>query len=223
MIRTFTTLALLLPLALASQNLTSAAALLEKVGPLNNGDHELHLRVYNNTGSALDLEWHRSSNALPGSWSSAICDWFLCQDTATSVYAPPIPLNDSAIMICHFYDDGTTNGTGEVELALYDPLDSANTNVSMTFRFTSWPVGVEKPDEQSLKVYPNPTSSIITVAHGVDAQVINLYSVTGALLQSYNARGADATVVAIGEDTGTVIVEVVRSDGSIEHTRVTKQ
>jgi hypothetical protein len=217
------TLILLLASAVAgAQNLSSAEALIEAEGPLTGGDHELHVKVYNHTGSGLMLQWHRSTNDMPGTWTSAICDWYLCQDTPVSNYFVPVAMGDSALIICHIYDDGATEGTGTVYLELYDGSDSANTNVAMTFRYTSWPLGVETR-ESALDIYPNPAGSILTVAHGSNARLINIYSITGQLLRTYDATNVDATVLTVHDlPAGQFLVEVVRQYGASHRALVTK-
>lgn len=201
-----------------AQNLTSTTVLIDQEGPLTGYDHIMDLKIYNNSGTTLDLAWNRPTNDMPGSWVSAICDCSLCHDTATSYagFTDPFDANDSCFVSCHIRDDGSTHGVGTVVMEIYDPNDSANTNLGLTFRYTAWPLGIADAGTHEIRVYPNPSASMIVVDHGDEAAHIRLFSAEGKLLRTISTDGVDASVINMaGLPAGNIIVEVIAADGQV--------
>jgi hypothetical protein len=199
-----------------AQNLSSTESLIEKEGPLTGADHIMDVKIYNLTGSDLFLNWNRSTNDMPGTWVSAICDCSLCHSTTTSSAAFSDPLQDSCFISCHIKDDGATHGVGTVTVEFYDPNDSVGTNLAITWRYSSWPLGVSVAASETIRIYPNPTASMVIVQHGADASHINLRAVDGTLIRTVSSEGAEATLLnLIGLPAGNVIVEVLSNDGTV--------
>ena len=174
----------LIALSLSAQ-LTAPATVFTKEGPLTGTDHEFATHITNEGNFQLTPYWKRV-NELPNAWSSAICTGQVCWDTGTSEkpFTAPVPPTANETVIVHVYDDGQTHGPGTVRLAIYDPGDSSNNNITLEFTYLSWPVGVEKPQGAEIAIYPNPATDHVLVNLGeTQAERLQLVDLSGRIIE----------------------------------------
>lgn len=184
-----------------SAQITTPTTVFQKEGPVIGGEHVIYLYVWNESGKSITPDWLRFTNDMPGNWGSRVCIGELCYDreVGSGAFLTPLANNDSSQVSIYIDDDTVTSGQGHVELAIYDPNDSLNSNVSISYTYTSWPVGIEKPGVGDISVYPNPSTNQLFVDLGeVSAERMEVIDLTG--------RVVDATPVPNGANRATMDV-----------------
>lgn len=90
------------------------------------------------------------------------------------------------------------------------------------FKYTGASLGLTNNTalSQEVTVYPNPTNGIITISTDKEVKAVSIYSVLGRKLKTVSST---ATVNLSSLAKGTYILEVINTDGSIEHIKVMKK
>lgn len=144
-------------------------------GTTNDVDIMAWSYVHNLTNDTLELIWNKTMNDLSDTWYSAICDAFGCYDS--SIVSLPLQIlpNDSSLLIGHFYF-WNVEGTGTIQLTVYDPADSVNNTFVSTYVATiSKATGVHGVAvKKKLSVFPNPGSGIFYLTNLTQNEIVNL-------------------------------------------------
>lgn len=122
-----------------------------------------------------------------------------------------------------FTIDATALGTGDHQIMVeaYDEFDNqytdvVNVNVSLC-------TGIDETEkQQTMTIYPNPASTVITV-NGTDLSQIELLDISGRLLKSTPVLGINATELNVSMmPAGVYFVRVIAKDGTVESKRLIK-
>lgn len=199
----------------AAQKLSLDYTYMEKEGPLNGGNASFYNYLHNDSPGSLELSWARIQNDLPGVWGSALCIGELCYDTATAsgVFLNILKTGDSSLLSIYLQNDGLVNGTGTVEIAIWEQSDSANTVISAVYKYISWPVGIQEPiSSNEFVIYPNPGDGIFNIAIGDQMQVnaIEVYDISGKLMKRLEGINNQAATLELADaPAGQYIVRVL--------------
>ena len=87
----------------------------------------------------------------------------------------------------------------------------------------TWPAGVEpNENDTKLSIYPNPTSSSLTVKiNGFTKGKIDVYTITGALVWSSGTETTDGQIDVSGLHTGIYLVKIKGDDGTTATRKLT--
>ncbi len=154
----------------------------------DNSDHNAHGHIRNHTNGPLNMYWTREILMLPAGWSTYVCDANNCYANhvgkCPEIYPNVIKGNDSVSLDVHVFDDGT-NGEAHIVMWVYEKEDtSKKLKVDYTFNKT-----VSNRDVKNImvKVYPNPASNSFTVDYTTGLLRVELYSILGKRMKSFNA------------------------------------
>ena len=126
----------------------------------------------------------------------------------SSAYSSLCTLSDGTIGL---YVEEEPNGTSGYSTVFYNFSLEWLTDGNDTFDPTG--VGENQPQEDSLRVFPNPASSIITI-ETAGMQTLNVYNATGQLIKSVSVDGASEVRVNVSKwAAGTYVVEGVDNNG----------
>jgi hypothetical protein len=142
-------------------------------------------------------------------------------DTETTDYTVSVPSNVSSLTIDARSAFGTISGTGSKTLSMGENtfdiiVTAANGTTTQTYtivvtrteteQVTSTP---EIPLVSDIKLYPNPTSSLLHIEHGqMTGHVIRIYNITGSLLASYTIGDTETTIDVSHLPTGTYLLRI---------------
>lgn len=206
-----------------SAQISAPSTVFTMSGQLTGADHEFITHITNNANFQLTPSWTRVVNQMPGTWSSAICTGQVCWDTGTSAkpFTAPVAAGGDELVIVHVYDDGQSSGQGTVILAIYDPADSSNNNITLEFTYTAWPLGVVKPEAGDITVYPNPATDYLYVDLGeTQAERLQIVDLTGRVVEDNSIpQGFNRATINLSRfTTGTYFIQLVK-DGEILATK----
>ncbi|HEX5624679.1 MAG TPA: T9SS type A sorting domain-containing protein [Saprospiraceae bacterium] len=150
-------------------------------------DHNAHGRVKNHTGSSINMLWTREVLMLPTGWSTYICDINNCY--AEHVGKCPenwpnvIRANDSSTLDVHVFDDGNA-GEAHIVMWVYEKEDTTK-KVKADYLFNKV-LSNNQVQNIAVKVYPNPAFNSFSVDYNTGLTRIDLYSILGKKVTSYN-------------------------------------
>ncbi|MFK7947325.1 MAG: hypothetical protein AB8G11_07045 [Saprospiraceae bacterium] len=107
-------------------------------GSANDNEIVTTFKVTNNTGEALTLRWVRDNVSFPTGWESAICDHLLCYDRELSENNLELDANATVEIKFNFYPE-SVDGTGTVDLEVYDPVNRTESTETISFSATARP------------------------------------------------------------------------------------
>jgi hypothetical protein len=118
-----------------------------------------HAEVKNLTGQKIRLNISRTRNDIPATWMSSFC-LNQCYAPFTDNATEDVPANVTLPFTMYFDTDGSTSGTGIVEVVISADADP-NENYKLTFTAVSSAATeiatLARPTQMSLKQnYPNP-------------------------------------------------------------------
>jgi len=183
-------------------------------------------KVYakNISGAAIDLSFEVIENtAVLNGWSQVMCAGPLCY--------PSIPATGSLGNIAagdSVYCQLTTGfsnqvGTGDFLIRIFDEANPADGDTAL-FRYESVStVGIEEATMMESKLYPNPTSGLLTVEFSSNEPVnIKVYSVAGELLLEKNQHTSASQLDLAALNSGLYMVVGASKNGSFVSTIIKK-
>ena len=199
----------ILPLILAAFGLVTANAQNFSVevldttlsGPANETDFYGDINLTNNTSSALDMRWERINVALPGLWTTSVCDPQLCHPVSTDSADFSLPVFGIYNYInVHFFPNDVA-GSGFIQVKVYE-LDFPQDYFILTFNGEATSgVGISEATPGSISVFPNPAK---------EQAGLNInYDFNGAMdIQVANMFGAVMMKKSIDNRYGQVFLDV---------------
>ncbi len=88
--------------------------------------------------------------------------------------------------------------------------------------FTVTTVGIKSLAEASYKLYPNPVNDELTIESQGDINLVEVYSVTGQLLQTVNPQSKVIKINVSTYEQGVYLIKLHTTDGRIKTSRVVK-
>lgn len=115
-----------------------------------------------------------------------------------------------------YYEGWLEWDMGIPDLSVID-IDDITSIVITAYFFPNGPVGIERCETPSFKVYPNPTTGTINVLG--DVHWITVYDMSGRVVAS-----TDAPVISLqGWPNGTYLVRVIDTKGNMGVTKIIKR
>jgi hypothetical protein len=101
----------------------------------------------------------------------------------------------------------TQNGTYAVEINLNGCVDTSDCQIVNT-------IGLKEVNEQTLLIYPNPSSESLHIAYEKGIALVELYTLAGELLLSESFTGVQKVELAPSLNPGIYLVRVLDSNGN---------
>lgn len=183
-------------------------------GPLDGSTFIFYTKLYNHNKTQVTPNWERTNNDMPGGWTSQICIGDLCyaETVNEGVFIEPMYGGDTSEISVYFNNDGSTAGTGVVDLLVYDPNDSVNVQASATFEYMAYSVGMDRQHHEELSIYPNPASSsfqLKNAGHLEEGSRLEIMNMTGAIALEYSVGKADALIYDVSMlESGVYLLSV---------------
>lgn len=158
--------------------------------------HKYEINVINNTDQPIDFWWElvKDENFDPMTWATTVCDEHLCYfdnfDKCPPDKKNTLPPNGSIPMEVKFFPKGN-KGSTKMYLKLYSDVNYQNVLVQTD------PEGKVVVDcsltstkninvEETLKIFPNPTSNYFSIANDNDVSKVSLFNVVGKEVRTSN-------------------------------------
>lgn len=98
---------------------------------------------------------------------------------------------------------------------------TSTASVSVEFEIAT---GINNPDATTIKIYPNPFTSLIKVSNGIDIAQVQIISITGQVLKTYiSSREETITIEASNLTNGVYIIRFVDSKGKVNTQKIIKR
>jgi len=190
------------------------------------GDQDFSVYVdIKNPSKYKDYSWYRVVNGIGSSWTTAVCDPFLCHGAEVNDAGFFMDSGTSAVMTVHFYMPDTDGGgqTGSVSIVLEN--DSTNVKDTAVFIIQVWNrrLNVETPGQNTFTVYPNPNTGSFNVKSEEAIESIEVIDLTGKVLLTENMNGNQTNNVEIKTDfipTGLYLVRVRSTSGQVSTQKI---
>ncbi|OFY85104.1 MAG: hypothetical protein A3F72_05000 [Bacteroidetes bacterium RIFCSPLOWO2_12_FULL_35_15] len=91
--------------------------------------------------------------------------------------------------------------------------NAAGTVTSATYLFIQTATGIEEQAENdNIAIFPNPASAIITIAGLTETSSLNIFDITGKLIESTYLKNSDTPINISGYENGIYFYEVIDKD-----------
>lgn len=145
-----------------------------------------NLYVHNNS-SATNLVWHKSVQSAPAGWTTSLCDNCNCYADSYMQDTCPVSNGDSDLIIFHI-NTSCICGQGVYYIDMYDPIDSVNTNLRLTYTVDAWGcAGITSINTaESISIFPNPVSEHLNILTEKNFKIswIQIFSISGTKVYS---------------------------------------
>lgn len=188
---------------------------------------DVKIEITNKTGANLrNWQWSIIEIDQPTDWFGlAICDNVNCyynltdSDTLTLASVK----NDSTFEFKITFGPNSVDGVGNLKIAFFNPDDTTGYADTLTIGLDTWPLSIEDAKDQEVSIYPNPTSSMITVDLGSDQNVdVEVYNFLGQSVARQFVQGSRAQIDLSGLVEGTYFVAWMTDKGRVTR-RVVKE
>ncbi|HRI32140.1 MAG TPA: T9SS type A sorting domain-containing protein [Saprospiraceae bacterium] len=151
-------------------------------------DQYCHNKIRNHTKRPILVLWAKENLLMPLFWDSYVCDNNQCYSPAV-VKCPEDAANevlvDSTVnMDVHFQTDGTQGGAHVV--IWVNEKDDTTKKLKIDYLFNKT-VSNNEVKNIAIKMYPNPASNAFTVEYNTGLTRVELYSILGKKVVSFNA------------------------------------
>lgn len=160
-----------------------------------------------NKFTSSKLRFIRISNVLTSTWTSAYCDCELCRSVTTDTADFIIPVGDSCTTSAHFYP-ANKKGLGSVQIKIFDTANASKFVIG-EYRATCWGLSSSFLENDKIKVYPNPSNSMLNISFGsIEPYIINIITADGKLLMRKKVEGLNHSVDISSFDSGLYSVKI---------------
>ncbi|MEP7195592.1 MAG: T9SS type A sorting domain-containing protein [Saprospiraceae bacterium] len=184
--------------------------------PLSPTDWPCHNLIRNQSAGLLYLLWKREDVTVPLEWEPTVCDNVNCYYTLIK-RCPVENINEivkggSMLADVHVYDAGVP-GSAYVRLEVYE-RDDTTSKISIDYLFNKESVGTNSIRNISLRMYPNPATNTFNVDYNTGINRIELYSILGTKIQSFNTEPSKSYDISNLED-GIYLVKFITTEGRV--------
>ncbi len=213
---TFTSLALS-----AQRSISIEPAEAHTNGSVDDTDIELYVTITNTGSETLNLLWTRHEVEKPESWWSWICDlrncyeWNISQAPASRVNT--LEVGESMEFQVHARAFGEA-GFAQVDVDIYDAADTTDILGTVKTTFEAGTTSTDDPAEVNrIRLYPNPATDYFRVFQDDNVSSIEVYSVVGKRLLTYNAS-KDGRYDVSRLPEGMYVVRLLERSGAVVKT-----
>ncbi|MBK6545498.1 MAG: T9SS type A sorting domain-containing protein [Saprospiraceae bacterium] len=173
-------------------------------------DHNAHGKIKNKTNANINMLWTREILMLPAAWSTYVCDAnncyadFVgkCPEGHPNIVKP----NDSSTLDVHVFDDGNL-GEAHIVMWVYEKEDTTK-KFKADYSFNKVVTSNREVKNIETKVYPNPAYNSFSVEYNTGLTRIELYSILGKKVTSYQASGKISYDISFLDD-GLYFVKLI--------------
>lgn len=176
-----------------------------------------HANAVNTTGQTFIARWTRRVVEMTPGWQSAICDknqcYFPSVNTQTFQFLP----NTDSRMDVHVYPNGV-EGSAVIEVLLVNTVDSTQSAVGL-YQFNQSTTGTTEVSRELVKVYPNPTQGLFTIAEVDRVSRVEVFNLAGRLVKQFHY--GDGQWYNISDlPRGSYLLRLLGGDGKTVVTRL---
>lgn len=140
-----------------------------------------------NSSANHNMKWTRVIGSITANWTSSVCDNASCygDNTATMLMTLPSAMpnqGDSGNFILHV-NPHYLAGNAVIYLDVFDPLDSLNNHLRLTFNVSGWAAGVSNINSTtSISIFPNPVKDVATISFSGSVKIssLEIYNLVGS-------------------------------------------
>lgn len=175
----------------AQRSISIEPAEAHTTGSVDDTDIELYVTITNTGSETLNLLWTRREVEKPEAWWTWICDLRNCYEwdigKAPSSRVNTLEVGASMEFQVHARAFGES-GFAQIEVDLYDAADTSAILGTVKTTFEAGTTSTEDLLEvNKIRLYPNPATDYFRVYQDDNVSSIELYSVVGKRLVTYNA------------------------------------
>ena len=179
----------------------------------------------NVSGDTLQLDWSAVSVDLPVGWDYSMCDFGHCYPGVPGGSMLPVEPIEEGFLGLNIMP-GTTSGTGEVRVYVFDVNAPAQGDTLTWLIRTEDLTGIAETGDVRFTVYPNPASDLLTFnlpEHGTGNHTVTMFDALGrTVLQT--ALTADYTVLDLGSlSNGSYALQLTRDSSTLATRRLVVQ
>jgi hypothetical protein len=183
---------------------------------------ETRVRIKNTTSGPLSLRWTRIAKSMPAQWETAVCE-DNCYGTETetrSFYLGPRQERELRVV---FYPH-SFSGEGTVQLALFNPADSAGTATVISFQGSNTATtGLNPMDNrgrtQAIPIFPNPPTEYFQLGENDVVSRLEVYNMVGTRVAQFTVNAPGEKYPVADLPRGLYLVRMIDRYGQIIHTQ----
>ncbi len=179
--------------------------------------------VENTSANPIDCRWERINVNIPSGWQTAVCDKIRCH--AAGIYTEEFTLDPGEVgNMSVWFSPNNIDGSGMVEVWVYDITDSLNVTVLNSYEAIAGNVAVNNVIEEQYRIYPNPAVNFVQLPKVTEVQFAEIYNLTGKLVERVNLEISDRKHFVGDLNRGIYLVRLMDKDGALLYTtKMTKQ
>lgn len=153
---------------------------------VKNADYYCHNRIINKVQEIQEIMWSKVDVSIPLGWQSYVCDNNNCYTPKIVDCPDKLPnvlLVDSTVNMDVHFETGGIQGGAHVVLWVFEKGDTTN-RLKIDYLF-NMVLSNHETKTISLKMYPNPTASVFSIATNTILTQVELYDILGQKVASY--------------------------------------
>lgn len=176
-----------------------------------------HSFAINNTGTGFVARWKRTVVQMTDGWQSAICDKNVCYFPSVGTQTFQFNPGEEARIDVHAYPNGI-QGSAVIEVQVFNTTDTTQSAVGVYY-FNQSPTGVTDVQQDWVKVYPNPTDGLFTIAGAEEVGRVDIFNQAGQLVRQF-VYGDNQWYSLAGLPRGSYTVRLIATSGQAVVTRM---
>lgn len=147
--------------------------------PESSGSSDCKVHFDNKDTKDISLVYAKVSVDFPTAWSMTICDNLDCYSTFIDAgeFAPIATTDHSASMKLTVYPKGVAD-TAIVKYAFWDKANPSKKDTVTWYIYVRWGANTHQL-ETAVKMYPNPTNSLVNIESNSTIQSVQLFDLLG--------------------------------------------
>jgi|APTNR8051073442_1049403.scaffolds.fasta_scaffold01518_8 elongation factor P hydroxylase len=143
-----------------------------------------YANVVHNGTEMIAVRWTRKVISMTEGWQSAICDKNQCYFPSVNSQPFEFLAGEAARLDVHVYPNGI-EGSALIEVTLVNVADTTQ-SVTGVYYFNQSPNGTTDVNFEQVKVYPNPTQGLFTIA-APDQQIerVDVFDLAGRTVKQF--------------------------------------
>lgn len=187
-------------------------------GSASAGTFDEDIDLYNNLGTAFSMEWEQVELSVPAGWETSNCDPDGCKPIGATNATFTLPTITSYLN-GHFYPNGVA-GSGYMKIKLW-PTATPSDSVILTYYGVAGTTGIDKLQASDVQTFPSPASNTLNIMfpNPGEALNVNIYSMTGQLIDSFETTQGSLTTHDISQLEAGIYILHLNSPGKAAITK----
>ncbi|MDA7502164.1 T9SS type A sorting domain-containing protein [Chitinophagales bacterium] len=178
--------------------------------------------VTNNTDQLLTIVWLRTINMAPQGWTPQVCDKATCWGPDTDTKTFTLEPGEKGLLKTQNLHGGNI-GEAYARIVVWAEGDSTNLNAVADFYASTWALGLEDEVVETIRIYPNPVVSSLTIEVPNSSTVVSaeIYNLIGQRIDfaELSANRNEHELQLSGLDSGLYFVAFLDEKGNTVDTR----